>query len=163
MTVPGFRMDKMNDNINNSVESEARIEAFRDRCHQAHLKVTPQREAVYRALIGTQEHPSADNIFRHVRNEMPSLSLDTVSRTLNTLARIGAAFIVEGSGDAKRFDGNLEDHQHFKCINCKKIIDYHHEPFDHIVLPDELGNHFVILRKTVYIEGLCDDCSQANN
>ena len=153
----------MNGNTNITVESETRIRAFRDLCHQAHLKVTPQREAVYRALIETKEHPSADRIFQHVRREMPSLSLDTVSRTLNMLSEIGAAFVVEGSGDVRRFDGNVEDHQHFKCVKCKKIVDYHYEPFDHIALPDEIADQFRVLRKTVYVEGICDKCIQANN
>lgn len=43
------------------------------------------------------------------------------------------AFIAEGSGDVKRFDGNLENQQHFKCIKCKKTIDFHHEPFNNWV------------------------------
>jgi len=35
-----------------------------------------------------------------------------------------SAFVAEGSGNAKRFDGNLQGHQHFKCVKCKRIVDF---------------------------------------
>ncbi|MHC4720844.1 MAG: Fur family transcriptional regulator, partial [Planctomycetota bacterium] len=68
--------------------------------------------------------------------------------------------VVEGSGDAKRFDGNLETHQHFKCIRCKRIVDFYHRPFDNVKVPVGIGKKFTVLRKTVYIEGICDVCRQ---
>ena len=67
--------------------------------------------------------------------------------------------MVEGSGDPKRFDGELESHQHFKCVKCKRIIDVHHKPFDNIPVPKTLSRRFTILRKTVYFEGICDLCA----
>jgi Fur family peroxide stress response transcriptional regulator len=78
------------------------------RCREAGLKITPQRLAVYKVLLGSAEHPSAEAVFRKAREVLPNISLDTVNRTLLTLSEIGAALVVEGSGDAKRFDGNLE-------------------------------------------------------
>ena len=89
---------------------------------------------------------------------MPNISLDTVNRTLLTLTRIGVAFVVEGSGDVKRFDAGLEKHQHFKCNKCKKIIDFHHKPFDDIPVPKNISRKFTVLRQTVYLEGICDSC-----
>ena len=88
----------------------------------------------------------------------PSISLDTVNRTLLTLAETGAAFVVEGSGDPKRFDGELESHQHFKCVKCKRIIDFHYKPFDNIPTPKGISKKFTVLKKTVYFEGICDLC-----
>lgn len=141
-----------------STEIAQRMNAFRARCHETGLKVTPQRMAVYEALMDTDEHPSAEMIFRHVRRTYPNISLDTVNRTLLTLSEIGAAFIVEGSGDARRFDANLGDHQHFRCIKCRRIVDFHHEPFDRIAVPENLTDGFTVLRTTVCVEGLCDRC-----
>jgi Fur family peroxide stress response transcriptional regulator len=135
-----------------------KLQAFCVQCKNAGLKMTPQRLAIYRYLLETVEHPSADTVFRNVRHTFPNISLDTVNRTLLTLNRIGAAFVVEGTGDAKRFDANLDDHQHFKCLNCKRIIDFHHAPFDNVEIPTCIKDQFTILRKTVYFEGLCKDC-----
>ena len=137
-----------------------KIDAFQVKCREAGLKITPQRMAVYKAMIETNEHPSAEMAFRRVRKVFPSISLDTVNRTLLTLSEIGLAFVVEGSGDAKRFDGNMETHQHFKCVKCKRIFDLHHEPFDRIEVPPEISEKFTVLRKTVYLEGICNACKE---
>jgi len=137
-----------------------KMDAFRAKCHETRLKVTPQRTAVYKVLIESDEHPSAEMVFRKVRKVIPNISLDTVNRTLLTLARIGAAFIVEGSGDAKRFDARLETHQHFKCVKCKRIFDFHYKPFDNIPVPKSISEKYTVLRKTVYLEGICDLCTE---
>jgi len=135
-----------------------KVKDFERRCRESGLKLTPQRSAIYKALINTDMHPTAEDIYREVRKEMPAISLDTVNRTLLTLAEIGAAFVVEGTGQPRRFDGGLEDHQHFLCIKCGKVIDFHHPPFDNIELPHEIEGKFKVLRKTVYLEGLCEAC-----
>lgn len=139
-------------------ELDEKIRWFEGQCRKFGLKVTPQRIAIYKELLQTDEHPSAEMLYEKVKKIFPSISLDTVNRTLLTLNEIGAAFTVEGSGDAKRFDGGLREHQHFKCVKCKRIIDFHHKPFDNIKLPAELSKKFTVLRKAVYLEGLCDLC-----
>jgi Fe2+ or Zn2+ uptake regulation protein len=63
-------------------------------------------------------------------------------------------FVVEGSGDAKRFDGNMRGHQHFKCVGYKRIIDFYHKPFDNIEVPVSIGEKFTVLRKTICFEGI---------
>jgi Fur family peroxide stress response transcriptional regulator len=141
-----------------SMDISKRLQEFGEKCKNAGLKMTPQRLAIYRYLLETEEHPSADIVFRNLRQTFPNISLDTVNRTLLTLNRIGAAYVVEGTGDVKRFDANLKDHQHFKCINCKRIIDFHHAPFDNVEIPTSIRDKFTILRKTVYFEGLCKNC-----
>jgi len=133
---------------------------FKAKCRAAGLRITPQRMAVYQELAKSKEHPSADMLYRKVRKILPNISLDTVNRTLLTLAEIGAACIVEGSGDVKRFDGQLNNHQHFRCIKCKRIIDFYHKPFDNIPVPKSINKKFVVLRKTVYFEGICNLCAE---
>jgi Fur family peroxide stress response transcriptional regulator len=145
-----------------SSQTEQKLDAFRSKCRQAGLKITPQRIEVYKALVRTDEHPSAEMVFRKVRRTLPNISLDTVNRTLLTLSEIGAAFVVEGTGDAKRFDANLSSHQHFKCIRCRKIFDFYHEPFDKIEVPANIKRRFTVLRKTVYLEGICGMCKKRN-
>ena len=139
-----------------------KMDAFQAKCRKAGLKITPQRMAVYKVLIKSKQHPSAEIVFRKVREVLPNISLDTVNRTLLTLAEIGAAFIVEGSGDVKRFDGKLETHQHFKCVKCKRIFDFHYKPFDNITVPKSISRKFIVLKKTVYLEGICDLCRNSD-
>jgi Fur family peroxide stress response transcriptional regulator len=140
-----------------------KLETFYNCCRRKRLKITPQRVEVYKTLAASSDHPSAEVVYAIVRRVLPNISLDTVNRTLNTLAQIGAAFVVEGSGDVKRFDGNLENHQHFKCIKCKKIFDFHCNEFDNIRAPEKLRHKFRVLRVAVYIEGLCQPCLEKEN
>lgn len=142
-----------------SLENEKKLASFEKCCRKNGLKITPQRIAIYKALIGTDSHPTAEEVYQKVREEMSNISFDTVNRTLVTLSEIGAAFVVEGTGQPRRFDGGLEDHQHFRCIKCGKIIDFHHGPFDNISIPEEIQAQFKILRKTIYLEGLCGHCT----
>jgi Fur family peroxide stress response transcriptional regulator len=151
--------DCISNNSSNNGKLNDKLDAFSAKCRESGLKVTPQRMAVYQALIESSEHPSAEGVFQAVRQVLPNISLDTVNRTLLTLNEIGAAFTVEGSGDARRFDGHLEDHQHFKCLKCKKIVDIFDEKFDDIQTPAVLDD-FTILRKTVYFEGICNSCKK---
>jgi Fur family transcriptional regulator, peroxide stress response regulator len=140
------------------IKMDHKTEWFISRCRETGLKVTPQRLAIYHELLKTDEHPSAEMMYHKIKKEYPNISLDTVNRTLMTLSDMGAANIVEGSGDSRRFDGDLDEHQHFKCVKCKKIIDFHHKPFDVIRLPKYISKKFKVLKKTVYIEGICDCC-----
>ena len=150
-------MNKKNDIVNSANPAE-KTEWFINRCREIGLKVTPQRIAIYQELLKSKEHPSAEMMHTKLRQSYPGISLDTVNRTLITLSEMGAASIVEGSGDARRYDGGLEEHQHFKCIKCKRIFDFHHKPFDDIKLPAYINKKFKVLRKTVYLEGICDSC-----
>ena len=140
-------------------DTGVKLQGFEDRCRQNGLKVTPQRVAVYKALIGTDTHPTTEEVHKMVWRDISSISLDTVNRTLLTLAQIGVAFQVEGTGQPRRFDGGMEDHQHFLCIKCGKVIDFHYEPFDNIEIPAHLQGQFQVMRKTVYLEGTCETCS----
>jgi Fur family peroxide stress response transcriptional regulator len=142
---------------------EEKLEMFYNRCRQRHLKITPQRVEVYKTLVASSDHPSAEAVYARVKRVLPNVSLDTVNRTLNTLSQIGAAFVVEGSGDVKRFDANLKNHQHFKCIKCKKIFDFHCDEFENIKVPEKLRHKFKVLRSTVYMEGLCQACLEKEN
>lgn len=137
---------------------EEKIAWFKCVCRDAGLKVTPQRVEIYRLLLQCSDHPSAEVVHRRIKEKYPSVSLDTVNRTLLTLNEIGAAFIVEGTGEVRRYDAGLHSHQHFKCLKCKSIIDFHYEPFDEIELPGEALANFKVLRKTVYFEGICSKC-----
>src|SRR4051794_10722643 len=106
---------------------EARLAAFRDRCDQLDLMLTPQRLAVYRVLASDDSHPSAEDIYRRIKPEMPSLSLGTVYRTLDLLVEQGLVSRVHAFSDQARFDANLAAHHHLVCERCRRVIDFEDE------------------------------------
>lgn len=136
------------------------LESFTNKCRENNLKITPQRTAIYNELVGACDHPSADIIHKRVRKHFPNISLDTVNRTVLPFADLGIVKIVEGYGTPKRFDPNIENHHHFQCIKCHKIIDFHHKTYDKIRIPDDIKNKLTVLNKKVVLEGICDKCKK---
>jgi Fe2+ or Zn2+ uptake regulation protein len=87
------------------------------------LKVTPQRQCIFRALHGNEQHPTADAVFDLVRAEMPTISLRTVYQTLNDLAAMGEVTPIDLGTGSTRFDPNLSDHHHLVCDRCGAVHD----------------------------------------
>lgn len=138
---------------------DRRIADFIAACRQHQLKVTPQRVAVYRELIQSEQHPTADMMFQAVRNEYPNMSFDTVNRTLLTFAGVGLVDVVEVFGGPKRFDPNIEDHHHLHCMACGQIIDFDHDNYTHLEVPAEIARRFTVISKRVVLKGLCAACA----
>jgi Fur family peroxide stress response transcriptional regulator len=90
--------------------------------------------------------------------KIPNLSFDTVNRTLLTFSQIGIANIVEGYGQPKRYDPNIDTHHHFRCIKCHSIIDFQNKAYNNITIPEEIQKEFTVLNKKVVLEGFCNKC-----
>ena len=133
---------------------------FYQRAKRNGLKITPQRTAIYEELLKAKDHPSADTIYKRIVKKIPNISFDTVNRTLLTFAQIGITNVVEGYGQAKRYDPDMDIHHHFRCIQCGSIIDFHNREYDNITVPDEINKQFTVISKKVVLEGLCSKCSK---
>jgi Fur family peroxide stress response transcriptional regulator len=136
------------------------IAFFKQKCRASNLKITPQRSMIYEELSKSRDHPSAVIVFRKARKIFPSISFDTVNRTLLTFSEIGVVSIVEGHGEPKRFDVNVSPHHHFRCIRCGKIFDFDYDPFDRIKTPKQIQKRFKVLSRRVVLEGVCDKCNK---
>ena len=141
---------------------KAILEDFYLRSKKHGLKITPQRTAIYQELLKAKDHPSADIIYKRLIKRVPNISFDTVNRTLLTFAKIGITHIVEGYGQPKRYDPDLNDHHHFRCIQCSRIIDFCNKSYDNISVPEEIQKQFTVLSKKVVLEGLCERCNKKN-
>ncbi len=86
-------------------------------------RYTEQRAAVYRYLLSTREHPTADDVFTAVRADIPDISLATVYKSLETLVGCGLATkLTYGDGSA-RYDGRTDPHPHARCLSCGAVLD----------------------------------------
>ena len=86
-------------------------------------RFTDQRAAVYRFLVSTDTHPTADDVFITVRHDIPDISLATVYKSLETLVGCGlAAKLTYGDGSA-RYDGRTDPHHHARCLRCGAVAD----------------------------------------
>jgi len=124
----------------------------------ANLKYSRQRASIKEYLAGTVEHPTADTVYMHVREEFPNISLGTVYRNLSLLADLGEIKKLSSFAGADHFDGRTERHCHFMCIRCERIIDLESEGIHHIM--DLAGENFKgkITDYSARFFGLCEDC-----
>jgi Fur family transcriptional regulator, peroxide stress response regulator len=136
----------------------SRLAAFRQRCHDRGLALTPQRLAVYQVLAGDDSHPSAEDIYKRIKPTLLSLSLGTVYRTLELFESHGLVTRVHVCGNQARFDANLDSHHHLVCVRCRRVIDYPEPPAPPLPPPGELPDGFRVLAARVHLLGLCAAC-----
>ena len=145
------------------ISRKINLDRFYQKCKQHSLKITPQRTAVYKTLEASSSHPCADMIHKVLQKEFPNISLDTVNRTLITFSKVNIIDVVEGRGDPRRFDPNLDAHHHFHCLACNKIFDFHDTALDQITPSSDIAKKFIITGKKIVLKGYCDNCrSQAS-
>lgn len=130
------------------------------RCRDAGLALTPQRLVIYRALRDAADHPSPEGLYARVKGRMPSMSLATVYKTLEALARMGLATEVPATGKTKRYDANMERHHHLICTRCHEVRDFYDLGLDRLTPPARLPG-FVAHGVSVQIHGLCQSCARA--
>lgn len=120
------------------------------------LKVTPQRELVFRILHGNDSHPTAEAVYAVAREAMPTISLKTVYQVLHDLADLGELQTLDVGTGAARFDPNVDGHQHLVCTSCGAVRDVVVD-LD-LAVPAELAHGFRVASADVIFRGTCAAC-----
>ncbi|MGB9619381.1 MAG: Fur family transcriptional regulator, partial [Armatimonadota bacterium] len=106
--------------------SEEELKRRVDHCHkvlkQAGVRTTHQRLVIFEEVARSSRHPDADAVYRAVRRRIPTISLDTVYRTLWLFKDLGLVATLGPSRERTRFDGNVRRHHHFICNRCGTAI-----------------------------------------
>src|SRR3954453_11196875 len=88
------------------------------------LRVTPQRQAIFRLLHENDAHPTVDALYDAARVEMPTISLKTVYQTVHDLEALGQVSLLDLGTGSVRVDPNGEsDHHHVVCSSCGLVTD----------------------------------------
>jgi Fur family peroxide stress response transcriptional regulator len=122
------------------------------------LKVTPQRMAIYQALVETTSHPTAEDLHRRVRRRHPMISPNTVYYTLTALRQAGLVHEVNYWHDRSRFDANVTSHHHLICLGCRTIQDLMDEDLDRLQVARQAAGGFKIVGHRVEFQGYCAAC-----
>ncbi|WP_347491202.1 Fur family transcriptional regulator [Desulfoscipio sp. XC116] len=121
------------------------------------LRATPQRMAIMHLLDGNTSHPSAEEIYRELKPEYPSLSAATVYNTLEALARAGEIQEISIDPQRRRFDPNPRPHCHFLCHQCQRVYDLD-IALEDLPVPNQVDG-FNIDSFSLYLYGKCKYCS----
>jgi Fur family peroxide stress response transcriptional regulator len=142
------------------IDLELRMDAFKDACKSAGLKLTHQRMEIFRELARSDDHPDAMRIYSRVRRRMPSISFDTVYRTLRTFEEEGMISMVGVWGDRQKFDAKSDKHHHFVCVECGAILDMSDPEIDNLAIPREAFKVGVPRSLHVEVRGRCAKCAE---
>lgn len=123
-------------------------------------RATRQLEATWIALCATRTHPTAEELHRTVRRELPSISLATVYRNLQKLVADDRARLVAVAERRTRFDGRTDAHDHFVCRACGRVVDVERSRGASRVRRPPLGRHRVEEFSLTYF-GRCASCAPA--
>jgi len=144
-------------------EIERRLEQFKSVATQAGIKLTHQRLVIFRAVASSEDHPSAEAIYKAVQAAMPTVSLDTVYRTLWLLMDLGLLTTLGPRQESVRFDANLAQHHHYRCVKCGLVRDFESAELDHLPIPDSVNCFGDIVCAQVEVQGVCAGCAKKAN
>lgn len=121
-----------------------------------------QRQAILDFLCTRKDHPTADVIYKNVRETFPNISLGTVYRNLNLLADDGSIRRVKGLNGSEHFDADTSDHQHFLCRRCGSVTDIFPadtEPVKKLTFAAMSVFKGKITGSDIYFHGFCEHCA----
>ncbi len=129
-----------------------------EKYRQLGIKLTPQRLAILSYLSGNTSHPSAEDIYKAVLEQFPTMSFATIYNTLDALTAKGKVKVLTVDPDKKRYDPNIEPHHHLYCVRCKKITDVK-EDFQ-LQLSSDMTENFDVLSSCIEFYGICRKCKK---
>lgn len=120
---------------------------------------TPKRRQVLDAIQGRTDHPTAEEVYRTLRERGDPTSLATVYRALRALAEDKLVQEIHGLG-ANRFDPVCKPHYHLVCTRCDRVYDAELRYQDDLdtVQP---GGAFTVSNHEITFFGICSLCSDA--
>lgn len=119
---------------------------------------TKQRQLIMDAAMSSTTHPTADELFREIRTQLPTISLATVYRNLNILAADARIRKIEMPGMPDRFDWRMDCHDHLWCEQCGRVFDF--------TLPQALDRQIEqvsgmqVRQYTLVARGKCKGCME---
>ena len=92
------------------------------------LRMTRQRQEIYRTLMAQRNHPTANDVFMRVKDRLPNISLATVYNCLEALVQHGIIRQVNFDRESSRYCPNLAEHGHFHDESTGVIHDVDFKP-----------------------------------
>jgi Fur family peroxide stress response transcriptional regulator len=142
----------------NTAEKQQRMERFFAAHRDGGLPVTSQRRAVFEAILGRGDHPTAEQLYREIRRRLPQISRMTVHRILGNFASLGLVIRTCHPGSVARFDPRVDRHHHLVCLDCGRILDVEDPRLNALPLPQVGPEKFEIRDYHVHFRGVCARC-----
>ncbi|MDN4608400.1 peroxide-responsive transcriptional repressor PerR [Sporosarcina highlanderae] len=123
------------------------------------VRITPQRHAILEFLISSEQHPTADEIYKALEADFPNMSVATVYNNLRVFRNAGLVKELTYGDSSSRFDFVTHDHYHIICDVCGRIVDFHHPGLEEV---EHLASHvtgFKVNSHRLEVYGTCPECA----
>lgn len=136
------------------------LENITNKLKNKNIRLSHQRLKVLEYLDSHRIHPTVEQIYHGLSDEIPTLSKTTIYNTLNTLIEAGLVRSITIEDNEVRYDIRTDVHGHFKCKVCGNIYDFevNEDSFEVNGL-----NGFEIHTRDVYFSGICPKCTEKEN
>ena len=132
------------------------IKTFRNSGYRA----TPQRIAISKYILSSQQHPTAQKTYLEVKKEHPTVSLATIYTTIKILKDSGLIQELNMPQGQTRFDPNTYPHAHLLCLKCGSIRDWMDPIMPELVARVSDAANFTIIGSSLDLKGICDRCEK---
>lgn len=122
------------------------------------MNYSRQRESIKEYLMSTKEHPTAEVIYQHVREDYPKISLGTVYRNLTLLVELGEVKKISTGDGTDHFDADTSAHSHYYCRCCHKVMDLEVTPSVEQILSASSAGLGTVETASLLFTGICKDC-----
>lgn len=136
------------------------IENISEYLQKNYIKPSYARIKILEFLVEKDSHPTAEEIYRALVREIPTLSKTTVYNTLKLFIEANVARVITIEENEARYDADIGSHGHFKCNECGKIYDFKVSMISEEI---EALRDFKISEKSVYYKGICHECLSNKN
>ena len=141
-------------------EVARRLEKFKASARKSGVKLTHQRLEIFREVDASLDHPNAESVFRAVQPRMPTVSLDTVYRTLWLLTDLGLVTTLGPRRESVRFDANLSHHHHYVCMRCGLARDFDSAELNTLRIPETIKGLGSAVTTHIEVRGVCRSCAK---
>lgn len=139
-----------------NLSNENRMKKLKELLEENNIRLSHQRLLILNYLVLNHTHPTAEKIYRDLKEIDPVISQATVYNTLNLFTEKKIVKELDFNMNSKMYEFRKKFHGHFICEQCGKICDF--EIVDHN-LPNELDDYDIQSEEIVY-RGLCPDCKE---
>lgn len=129
------------------------------RLEEKGIQASYQRIKILEYLMKNRIHPTVDDVYKALKNEIPTLSKTTVYNTLKTFVEKRIISLVTTEEDEQRYDYAGENHLHFKCKRCGALYDVFHKC--EVLQRRQIQGH-LIEEAHIYLIGVCKKCRKRN-
>ena len=140
---------------------QQRLDDIIGKLRQRACRITPQRVAILKIFLSSDEHPSVERVYEQVRVDFPTTSLATVYKTVALLKEIGEILEISFADGRNRYDGlKPYSHPHLICTRCKSIMDPEVTLLEQLKSEVAQSSGYLVLSHQLEFFGICPTCQQ---